>query len=51
VDTPDELLARILDAVARVKKLEDHLRRNTLDLRTEVVKYTEVDGQIFAYLL
>jgi hypothetical protein len=32
----DELLARILDAVARIKKHEDQLRRTTRDLRTRV---------------
>jgi hypothetical protein len=38
VDTRDELLARILDAAARIKKLEDQLRRTTLDIRTRVTK-------------
>jgi hypothetical protein len=35
VDT-DELLARILDAAASIKKREDQLRRTTRDLRTRV---------------
>jgi len=47
VDTPDELLARILDVAACVKKREDQLRRTTRKLRTEIPKYTEVDGEIF----
>jgi len=36
VDTPDELLARVLDAAAAscLKKREDHLRRTTRELRT-----------------
>jgi hypothetical protein len=32
----DELLARILDAAARIKKREDQLRRTTRDLRNEL---------------
>ena len=51
VDTPDELLARILDAAASIKKREDQLRRTTRDLRTRVAKCTEVDGGIFERLL
>ena len=47
----DELLARILDAVACIKKREDQLRRTTRDLRTRVAKCTEVDGGIFERLL
>jgi len=46
VHTPDELLARILDAVASIKRREDQLRRTTRDLRTRVAKCTEVDGKI-----
>jgi hypothetical protein len=34
VDTQDELLARILDAAARIKKREDQLKQTTRDLRT-----------------
>jgi len=33
VDTPDQLLAHILDAAACIKKREDQLRRKTRDLR------------------
>jgi hypothetical protein len=51
VDTRDELLARILDAAARIKKREDQLRRTIRDLRTRVAKCTEVDGGICEHLL
>jgi hypothetical protein len=34
MDTREELLARILNAAARIKKREDQLRRKTRDLRT-----------------
>jgi hypothetical protein len=34
----DELLARILDAAARITKREDQLRRTTRDLGTRVAK-------------
>jgi hypothetical protein len=47
----DELLARILDAAACIKKREDQLRRTTRDLRTRVAKCTEVDGGILEHLL
>jgi len=36
VDTPDELVARILHAAACIKKREDQLRRTTRDLRERV---------------
>jgi len=51
VDTQDELLARIFDAAARIKKREDQLRRTSRKLRTRVAKFTEVDGGIFEHLL
>jgi hypothetical protein len=51
VDTQDELLARVLDAAARMKKREDQLRRKTCDIRTQVAKCTEVDGGIFENFL
>jgi hypothetical protein len=51
VDTPDELLDRILDDAASIKKSEDQLRRTTRDLRTRVAKCTEVDGEILERLL
>ena len=47
VDTPDELLARILDAAACIKKSEDQLRRTTDDLPTRVAECVEADGVIF----
>jgi pentose-5-phosphate-3-epimerase len=51
VETPDELLARILDAAACIKKREDQLRRKTRDLRTQVSTRIEVDGGISEHLL
>jgi hypothetical protein len=47
----DELLARILDAAASIKKRKDQLRRTARDLRTRVAKCTEVDGGICEHLL
>jgi soluble P-type ATPase len=47
VDTRDELLARILDAAACIKKREDQLRRITRDLGTRFEKCIEVGGGIF----
>jgi hypothetical protein len=38
VDTPDELLAGILDAAGCIEEREDQLRRTTHDLRTRVAK-------------
>jgi hypothetical protein len=35
VDTRDELLARVLDAAARINKREDQLRRTTRDFSTQ----------------
>jgi hypothetical protein len=51
MDTPNELLARVLDAAACIKKRKDQLRRTTRDLRTRVAKCTEADGGIFEHLL
>jgi hypothetical protein len=51
VETPEELLARILDAAACIKKREDQLRRKTRDLRTQVAKFTEGDGGIYEHIL
>ena len=51
VNTLDELLVRILDAAARIKKPEDQPRRTTHDLHTPVARCTEVDGGIFENLL
>jgi hypothetical protein len=50
VNTRGELLLRSLDAAARIKKREDQLRRTTHDLRTWVVKFTEVGRGIFEHL-
>jgi hypothetical protein len=50
-DTPDEMLASILDAAARVKKRENQVRRSKHDLRSRVAKRAEADGGIFGHLL
>ena len=42
VETPDELLARVSDAAARIEKREDQHGRTTRDLRTRVRECTEV---------
>jgi hypothetical protein len=47
MDTRHELLARILDAAARINKREDQLRRKTRHLRTSVAKWVELGGVIF----
>jgi hypothetical protein len=47
----NELIARILDAAASIKKRGEQLRRTTRDLRTRVAKCVEVDGGIFERLL
>jgi len=51
LDTPDELLDRILDVAVCIKKCEDQLRRKTRDLRTPVAKYTEGDDGLLEHLL
>jgi hypothetical protein len=51
VETPEELLARILGAAACIMNRENQLRRKTRDLRTQVTKCTEVDGGISEHLL
>jgi len=51
VDTPDELLARILDAASSMKKCEDQLRRSTRDLRTRVAKCLETDGDFRKFIV
>ena len=50
-DTQDELLARILDAAARLQKCETSTRQTTRDLRTLAAECAEVDGGIFEHLL
>jgi hypothetical protein len=51
VDTQDELLARVFDAVASTKKREDQLRRTSRDLRTRVAKCTEIGDGTVGHLL
>jgi hypothetical protein len=51
VDTPDELLDRILDAAGCIKKSEDQLRRTARDLRTRIAECTEVNGGILENFL
>jgi hypothetical protein len=51
VDTREELLARVLDAADRNKKLEDQLRRTARYLLMRVAKCIEVGGGIFYYIL
>ena len=47
MDTEDELLARLLDAAARIKKRDGKLRRTIRYLHTRVAKFIEVEGGIF----
>jgi hypothetical protein len=47
VDTWDELLDRIMDAIARIKERQDELRRTTLHVLTRVAKCIDVDGGLF----
>jgi hypothetical protein len=51
VDTWDELLDRIMDAIARIKERQDELRRATRHVLTRVAKCIDVDGGIFENLL
>ena len=51
MDTPDELLARILDAAGCIKKREDQLRRTTRDLRTRVANCIEFGGESFGIFI
>jgi hypothetical protein len=51
VDTWDELLDRIMDAIARIKERQDDLRRATLHVLTRVAKCIDVDGGIFEKVL
>jgi hypothetical protein len=51
VNIRDILLARILDAAAHIGKGENRLRRITRDLRTQVVKCTEVDDGIVEHFI
>jgi len=47
---PDELLARILDVAARVKKDENQLRWKTQSFQPQVTKCVKLDGGIFEHL-
>jgi hypothetical protein len=51
VETLDALLARILDAAARIRKRDDQIRRATPVLRTRVANCVEVYGGIYEHLL
>jgi hypothetical protein len=52
VDTWDELPDRIMDAIARIKELQDELSRATRHvLLTRVAKCIDIDGGIFENLL
>jgi hypothetical protein len=51
VDTWDELLDRIMDAVAHRKERQDELRRATRHVLTRVSKCIDVDGGIFENVL
>jgi hypothetical protein len=51
VDTWDELLDRIMDAIARIKERQDELRRATRHVLTRVAKYIDIDGGILKNLL
>jgi hypothetical protein len=49
VDTPDDLLARILDAAAHKKIREDQFRPTTIDHPTQLAKCIEVGvGNFFS---
>jgi hypothetical protein len=50
-DTWDELLDRMMDAIARIKERQDELRRATRHVHTLVAKCIDVDGGIFENLL
>jgi hypothetical protein len=51
VDTWDELLDRIMDAIVGIKERQDKLRRATCHILTRVAKCIDVDGGIFNNLL
>jgi hypothetical protein len=51
VDTWDELLDRIMDAIARIKERQDEPRRATRHVLIRVAKCIDVDGGIFEYVL
>jgi hypothetical protein len=45
--TWDELLDRIMDAIARIKERQDELGRATRHVLTRIAKCIDVDGGIF----
>jgi hypothetical protein len=47
VDRQEEMLSRNMDAAARMKKIEDQLRRTTRDFQSRSAKFTEVDCGFF----
>jgi uncharacterized protein YPO0396 len=51
VDARDELIARILDALARKEQYDGQLRRKISDHRIRVAKCVAADGGIFEDLL
>jgi hypothetical protein len=46
-DIWDELLDRIMDAIARIEERQDGLRRATRHVLTRVAKSIDADGGIF----
>jgi hypothetical protein len=51
VDTWDELLDRIMDAIACIKERQDELRQTTRHVLTQVATCIDVDGGIFEKVL
>ena len=51
MDTPDGMLARVLDAAADIQEREDQRRPTTRELRTGLAKWFDVDGGIFEHLM
>jgi len=51
MDSQQELVDRISDATARIKKREDQLRHTKHVVHLRVAKCTEVDSEIFEKFL
>jgi hypothetical protein len=51
VDTRDEVLDRIMDAIARIKNVQEELRRAARHVLTRIAKCIDADGRIFENLL
>jgi hypothetical protein len=47
MDTRDELLARLVDAAARIKRRDGTLRRKIIHFHTRIAKCIEVEFAIF----